>query len=190
MTSPFPERIARALACNKAVVYVTNRAVMTPKGRPYRKKIFHEDYINYRRASLRAMRESAGSLGHMTPTTLSPRLRTKTLVIAGEKDTMITAAASEQFARTLSAQYVAIEHGGHLFPLEDPGYAGTLLRQFLDGAPVADRHCSPGPLSSTGMAGSPPYHSPGAVMNWATVMAAARALCAAAVSPAASARSP
>ena len=132
----FPERIAHALVCNKAAVYVTDRAVMTRGGKPYRKKILREDYTNYRRASVRAMQEGIASLAHTTIRTLTPQAHVATYIIAGKKDTVSSMAESNQLATALAAQYTVIDEGGHLYPLEDPDHASMLVQQFLNGKPL------------------------------------------------------
>jgi pimeloyl-ACP methyl ester carboxylesterase len=125
-----PERIGHWFVTNKFIVYVTDRIVMTPAGKPYRRKILQEDYASYRLTSLRALQEGIASLDTVSASTLVPETPIDTLLVAGTKDIMVNIKYSRAFAKDLSADYVEME-GGHLLPLEDPIVIGSLLRQHV-----------------------------------------------------------
>lgn len=126
----FPEPVAHWLVCNKLAVYVTDRAVMTPGGKQYRKQILEEDYANYKRASIRAMREGIVSLNAIRTLKLGDNTSKNTTIIAGTKDVMATIEESRKLADTLKATFISLP-GGHLLPLEDPLLTSQTLAQVL-----------------------------------------------------------
>jgi len=125
-----PERMGHWVVTNKFTVYVTDRVVMTTKGKPYRKKILQEDYLSYKLTSLRALREGMASLDTMSTAKLIPGTAVDTLLVAGTKDVMVSITRSQTLAQKLAAQLVELD-GGHLLPLEDPVAVGLLLKQYI-----------------------------------------------------------
>lgn len=127
-----PSPIGHFMLANRMVVYVTDRAVMTPEGRPSRRKILQEDYENYKRANIRTMKESVRALQGASPGTIFPAPDTRVLILAGNKDTLVRLPAIEKLSAHFISPRVVWGEGGHLLPLEHPTTTGEIIRRFLD----------------------------------------------------------
>ena len=63
---------------------------------------------------------------------LLPKVKVKTLVLAGKEDALIPFSESESMAKTIpNSQLHLLDHVGHLIPLEDPKNFQKILNGFL-----------------------------------------------------------
>jgi pimeloyl-ACP methyl ester carboxylesterase len=117
---------------SRAAVRVTDSFVIRTKDRARRRAILAYDYDTYRRADLRAMKESFLSYYDTPFTAYAARIAAPTLFVTGRRDQLAPPAAVGRLQSIAPDSTLAvIEQAGHLFPAEQPAHAGALLNRFL-----------------------------------------------------------
>ncbi|HUD05962.1 MAG TPA: alpha/beta hydrolase [Candidatus Saccharimonadales bacterium] len=127
-----PDKMCHFLLCNKLTVYFADRALMTSEGKEYRKKILSQDYLNYHRASTRALKESITALDDLAIDNFIPDRHTDLFILFGKKDRLVTPEFAAKFSSLLKQPLVGFLAGGHLLPLEDPKTVGNFINQSLN----------------------------------------------------------
>lgn len=117
---------------SRAAVRVTDSFVIRTKDRARRRAILAYDYDTYRRADLRAIKESFLSYYDTPFTAYAGRITAPTLFVTGRRDQLAPPAAVGRLqSNARDSTLAVIEQAGHLFPAEQPAHAGALLNGFL-----------------------------------------------------------
>lgn len=127
-----PDTISKFLLSNKLLVYLTDRSVMTKEGKSAREKILHEDYLNYKRASSKAMKECSYSLDTLHIKDYIGEQNIKTLILLGNKDLLVSPQKISFISDYLNNINIQIIDGGHLLPQENPKKVGPIINQFIN----------------------------------------------------------
>jgi pimeloyl-ACP methyl ester carboxylesterase len=132
---------------SRAAVRVTDSFVVRTKDRARRRAILAYDYETYRRADLRAIKESFLSYYDTPFAAYAGRITAPALFITGRRDQLAPPAAVGRLqSNTPDSTLAVIEQAGHLFPAEQPADAGALLNRFL--APGATVSAQPSPAGT------------------------------------------
>jgi len=129
---------------SKVAVRIADSFVIRTRDRARRRAILAYDYDTYRRADLRAVKESFLSYYDTPFTAYAARITAPTLFVTGRHDQLAPPAAVGRLQSNAPDSALAvIEQAGHLFPAEQPAHAGGLLNRFL--TPDATGSAEPGP---------------------------------------------
>ena len=125
---------------NRMAVYASNKVLFKTKSRSRKRRILNQDYVNYRRASERAIIEGYYSY-HTTPfRQLAGRISADTLVVAGDADALVPVDALNRLTSVInSSRIILVEKAGHFLPLEEPVWSAQQLNQFFSGEHVGPK---------------------------------------------------
>ncbi len=127
----FPDRISHFFLGNHLIVYISDRAILTRAGKLSHRRILDQDYRNYKRLNIRALRESIYSLDSLKLSDFSRIHSIKTLIVLGDSDALVdpeSLISNTQIAKNID---VLVVPGGHLLPLEDPVSVAGVVNKFL-----------------------------------------------------------
>ena len=131
-----PSPLDRAWLASRPAIWVADQFVLRTPDPARRRAILDQDYVAYRRADLRAVKESFRSFYGTDFVTAPRRITAPTLLVTGERDVLAPPATVRRLhARIRGARLVVVEDAGHLFPAEEPVEAAALLNGFLAGLP-------------------------------------------------------
>jgi pimeloyl-ACP methyl ester carboxylesterase len=123
---------------SRTAVYIGDMLTFTTDDRMTRRNILAQDYVNMRRADLRAIKEIYRSYLDTPWEQYAARIAARTLIVTGSRDTVARpssmARLQEQIARSRTT---VVPDAGHLLPSESPGPVGALVNRFLTS--IADR---------------------------------------------------
>lgn len=146
-----PVPLARLWMTSKAAVYLTDAAVLTTWDWSVRRRILRQDYLNYRRASVRAMIESFLSYYRTDFDELAGRIACDALLITGSRDGLAPPVAIGRLReRMRCAQSRIVDGAGHLLPLERPEPTAELVNEYLaelTGGAIGEWRAHPDPTS-------------------------------------------
>jgi pimeloyl-ACP methyl ester carboxylesterase len=134
-----PSPLDRAWLVSRPAIWLADQFVLRTPDPARRRAILDQDYVAYRRADLRAVKESFRSFYGTDFVTAPQRITAPTLLVTGGRDALAPPATVRRLHdRIPGAELVVVGTGGHLFPAEQPGTAATILNGFLAGlaAPV------------------------------------------------------
>ena len=127
-----PARLASLWMASKPAVYVTDAAILTTWDWQVRRRILRQDYVNYRKASVRAMIESFLSYYQTDFDALAGAISCPTLLVTGSRDGLAPPSAIERLSEMIrSGPARIVPGGGHLLPVERPGETAELVNDFL-----------------------------------------------------------
>ena len=126
----FPNKIAHFMLCNKITVFLTDALVMYTKDKQIRQKILDEDYLNYKRADIRALRDCLRELKNNQPN-ISSHYLFNIYIIASNHDSIVSNRTIELLAKNIKAKEVIYIESGHLLPLEQPELIYDTLQSLL-----------------------------------------------------------
>lgn len=134
-----PSPLDRAWLASRPAIWLADQFVLRTPDPARRRAILDQDYVTYRRADLRAVKESFRSFYGTDFLTTPRRITAPTLLVTGGRDALAPPATVRRLhARIRAAELLVVEDAGHLFPAEEPVAAAALLNGFLAGlsAPV------------------------------------------------------
>jgi pimeloyl-ACP methyl ester carboxylesterase len=127
-----PAPLDRAWLTSRPAVWVADQFVLRTPDPVRRRAILDQDYLAYRRADLRAVKESFRSFYGTDFVSGARRIIAPTLLVTGERDALAPPATVRRLdARIQAARMVVVDRAGHLFPAEEPVVAAALLNDFL-----------------------------------------------------------
>jgi pimeloyl-ACP methyl ester carboxylesterase len=127
-----PSPLDRAWLASRPAVWVADQFVLRTPDPARRRAILDQDYLAYRRADLRAVKESFRSFYGTDFVTGARLVTAPTLLVTGDRDVLAPPAAVRRLhARIREARMVVVDRAGHLFPAEEPVAAAALLNDFL-----------------------------------------------------------
>jgi pimeloyl-ACP methyl ester carboxylesterase len=127
-----PSPLDRAWLASRPAIWAADQFVLRTRDAARRRAILDQDYVAYRQADLRAVKESFRSYYGTDFTGLARRVTAPTLLVTGGRDGLAPPAAVRGLAdRIPGSRLVVVGRAGHLFPAEQPSAAGRLLDGFL-----------------------------------------------------------
>jgi pimeloyl-ACP methyl ester carboxylesterase len=127
-----PAPLDRAWLASRPAVWAADQFLMRTRDSARRRAILDQDYVAYRRADLRAVKECFHSFFYTAFDEHVRRVGAPTLLVTGERDGLARPATVRRVHAGLpDARLVVVARAGHLFPAEDPEAAGALLEGFL-----------------------------------------------------------
>jgi pimeloyl-ACP methyl ester carboxylesterase len=127
-----PHRLARPWLTSRPAVYLSNSVVLTTRDRARRRSIMRQDYLNYRRASTRAMVESFLSYYDIDVLASAAAVRAETLLITGNKDGIAPPHSVALLRDAIPRSHLTVfPDAGHLLPLEQPSELAGVVNEFL-----------------------------------------------------------
>ncbi len=127
-----PAPLDRMWLASRGAVWVADEFVLRTHDRARRRAILDQDYRAYRRADLRAVKESLRSFYDTDFAGLARQVATAALVVTGDRDRLAPPSTVRRLHRLMpDARLVVVDGAGHLFPAEQPRAAGALLDGFL-----------------------------------------------------------
>jgi pimeloyl-ACP methyl ester carboxylesterase len=133
-----PSPLDRAWLTSRPAVWVADQFVLRTPDPARRRAILDQDYLAYRRANLRAVKESFRSFYGTDFVSGARRITAPTLLVTGERDVLAPPATVRRLhARIREARMVVVDRAGHLFPTEEPVAASALLNDFASEATCA-----------------------------------------------------
>jgi pimeloyl-ACP methyl ester carboxylesterase len=132
-----PAPVARLWFLSRAAVYLGDHSMLTTTNRVTRRRILDEDYRTAALASPHTIPEIYRSLVRTPFTAIAATVRTPSLLIAAERDSLAsprTVAALHDHLQL--SKLVVVPAAGHLWPVEEPAAAGHLIAESLRAADV------------------------------------------------------
>ena len=127
-----PSPLDRAWLASRPAVWAADQFVLRTRDAARRRAILDQDYVAYRQADLRAVKESFRSYYGTDFLGLARRVTAPTLLVTGGRDGLAPPTAVRRLSdRVPGARLVVVGRAGHLFPAEQPVAAGRLLNGFL-----------------------------------------------------------
>ena len=127
-----PTRAARWWLVSRPAVYLSDAFVITTRDPARRRWILHEDYRNYRRASVRAMVESFLSYYETPFAEHAAAVAVPALLLTGDRDGIAPVGSVAALAQGMpGARFVELPDAGHLAPVELPRQVAEVVRNFL-----------------------------------------------------------
>jgi pimeloyl-ACP methyl ester carboxylesterase len=127
-----PSPLDRAWLASRPAIWAADQFVLRTRDTAIRRAILDQDYVAYRQADLRAVKESFRSYYGTDFHGLARRVTAPTLLVTGGRDGLAPPAAVRRLADRISgARLLVLDRAGHLFPAEQPAAAGRLLNGFL-----------------------------------------------------------
>lgn len=126
-----PNKLSRFMFSNKLIVYLTDTAIMTRSGKKYRKQILNQDFENYKKADIRALKDSVKALSDIKLELFANNNKVKSMIIFGKSDALVNRRNILDKPNIIQNTKTIIYPGGHLLPLEDPIKVGHLINNFL-----------------------------------------------------------
>lgn len=127
-----PATLARYWLASRPAVYLSDAFVIVTPDRARRRWILAQDYLNYRRASVRAMTESFLSYFDTPFDTHAAAVDVPALLVTGQRDAIAPPpSVTGLAARMTIARCVVLPHAGHLVPVERPAEIAALVSGFL-----------------------------------------------------------
>jgi pimeloyl-ACP methyl ester carboxylesterase len=133
-----PAPLDRAWLASRPAVWVADQFVLRTPDPVRRRAILDQDYVAYRRADLRAVKESFRSFYGTDFASGADQIRARTLLVTGGRDVLAPPVTVRRLhARIRTSRLVLVQGAGHLFPAEEPVAATSLLNGFLAGTNLA-----------------------------------------------------
>jgi pimeloyl-ACP methyl ester carboxylesterase len=130
-----PERFARWWVLSRPAIFLADSMAMTTRDPSRRRAILAQDYRAATLASPRAIGEAYQSLVNTAYLDLATRVVAPTLLVTGDRDGFARPASVRDLAaRVPASRLVVIAGAGHLWPVEDPSAAASLLRSLRQSA--------------------------------------------------------
>ncbi len=134
-----PPPIDRLWLASRAAVYIGDMLTFTRSDRVTRRAIRAQDYVNMRRADLRAIKQTYLSYLETPWTQHAARITARTLIVTGRRDKVARPGCMRHLQDCIAGSSTTVVPGaGHLLPAELPGPVGALLNQFLTGVIGSD----------------------------------------------------
>jgi pimeloyl-ACP methyl ester carboxylesterase len=133
-----PAPLDRAWLASRPAIWLADQFVLRTPDPARRRAILDQDYVAYRRADMRAVKESFRSFYGTDFVSGARRVTAPTLLVTGERDALAPPATVRRLnARVRGSRMVVVDRAGHLFPAEEPVAAAALLNDFLAEVPCA-----------------------------------------------------
>jgi pimeloyl-ACP methyl ester carboxylesterase len=133
-----PAPLDRAWLTSRPAIWLADQFVLRTPDPARRRAILDQDYLAYRRANMRAVKESFRSFYGTDFVSGARRIAAPALLVTGDRDALAPPATVRRLhARIRDARIVVVDRAGHLFPAEEPVAAATLLNDFLAEASFA-----------------------------------------------------
>lgn len=127
-----PAGLARHWLASRPAVYLSDAFVIATRDRARRRWILAQDYLNYRRANVRAMTESFLSYSDTPFDSCAAAVELPALLVTGQRDAIAPpASVTGLAARMPTARCVVLPRAGHLVPVERPAEIAALVSGFL-----------------------------------------------------------
>ncbi|HKT04533.1 MAG TPA: alpha/beta hydrolase [Rugosimonospora sp.] len=132
-----PRPLDRLWLASRAAVYIGDMLTFTIKDRARRRRILDRDYVNMRRADLRAIKQSYLSYLDTPWEAYAARITARTLIVTGSRDLVARPSTVRRLQEGISGSVsMVLQDAGHLLPTELPVRVGALVNRFLAGTPV------------------------------------------------------
>jgi pimeloyl-ACP methyl ester carboxylesterase len=140
-----PAPVDRLWLASRAAVYIGDMLTFTISDRATRRAILAQDYVNMRRADLRAIKQSYRSYLDTQWEQYAARITARTLIVTGSRDKVARPSSMRWLQeRIAGSSTTVVPEAGHLLPSELPGPVGALVDRFLSravsGTPAQRRH--------------------------------------------------
>jgi pimeloyl-ACP methyl ester carboxylesterase len=133
-----PAPLDRAWLASRPAIWLADQFVLRTPDPARRRAILDQDYVAYRRANLRAVKESFRSFYGTDFVAGARQVTAPTLLVTGERDALAPPATVRRLHTLIQgSRAVVVDRAGHLFPAEEPLAAATLLNDFLAEVPCA-----------------------------------------------------
>lgn len=130
-----PPPADRLWLASRAAVYVGDMLMFTTSDPTTRRNILTQDYVNMRRADLRAIKQSYRSYLHTPWEQYAASIAARTLIVTGSRDKVARPSSMVWLQeRIAGSRTTLVPEAGHLLPSELPGPVGVLVNRFLTGA--------------------------------------------------------
>jgi pimeloyl-ACP methyl ester carboxylesterase len=129
-----PPPADRLWLASRAAVYIGDLLTFTTSDRTTRRNILAQDYVNMRRADLRAIKQSYCSYLDTPWEQYAAGITARTLIVTGSRDKVARPSSMAQLQeRIAGSRTTVVPDAGHLLPSELPGSVGALVNRFLTG---------------------------------------------------------
>ena len=129
-----PSPADRLWLASRAAVYIGDMLTFTTSDRTTRRNILAQDYVNMRRADLRAIKQSYRSYLDTPWEQYAARITARTLIVTGSRDKVARPSSMAQLQERIAGSgTVVVPDAGHLLTSEMPGPVGALVNRFLTG---------------------------------------------------------
>ena len=129
-----PPPADRLWLASRAAVYIGDSLTFTTTDRTTRRNILAHDYVNMRRADLRAIKQSYRSYLDTPWEQYAARITARTLIVTGSRDKVARPSSMAQLQERIAGSgTTVVPDAGHLLTSELPGPVGALVDRFLTG---------------------------------------------------------